>query len=210
MPRGARILVVVASLLMALAFVLPLWRIRLIAPQYPEGFGMLITVNNVVGAKENDLNSINNLNHYIGMKRIEPDAIPELRYMPLILGVLVVSGLAVAALGRRVPFVAWAVALAATLIAGLADFWRWGYDYGHNLAPDAIIRVPGMTYQPPLLGPKQLLNFVATSWPASGGWALVVGSMLVALALVQSFARRSAGEGGGPAGVAPHQAGPGA
>ena len=76
MPKSARLLVAVAALLMSLGYVLPLWRIDLIAPQYPEGLGILIKVNTVVGVKEQDLNSINNLNHYIGMQRIEPDAIP--------------------------------------------------------------------------------------------------------------------------------------
>ena len=40
---------------------------------------MLIRINTVTGIKPNDLANINGLNHYIGMKAIEPDAIPELR-----------------------------------------------------------------------------------------------------------------------------------
>jgi copper chaperone NosL len=31
-----------------------------------------------------------------------------------------------------------------------------------------------MTYQPPLIGSKQLLNFHATSWPAAGGWVAIL------------------------------------
>ena len=184
MTRTARLLVAVAALFMSAAYVLPLWRISLIAPQYPEGLGMLIRINTVVGAKESDLQSINGLNHYIGMKTIEPNAIPELRFMPIILGVLVLTGLGIAALGKRIPFVAWSIALALVLAAGLADYWKWGYDYGHDLSPTAIIKIEGMTYQPPLIGSKQLLNFRATSWPASGGWLLVLGSLLVAVALI--------------------------
>ncbi len=184
MPKIARILVAVAALLMSAGFVLPLWRVDLIAPQYPEGLGMLIRVNTVVGVKEQDLNSINNLNHYIGMKRIEPDAIPELKYMPAILGTLVVTALLVALLGRRRVFYGWTVAFGAVLLAGLYDYWKWGYEYGHDLDVEtAIIKIPDMTYQPPLIGSKQLLNFVATSWPASGGWLLVLASVLVAVAV---------------------------
>jgi copper chaperone NosL len=52
-------------------------------------------------------------------------------------------------------------------IAGLIDFYMWGYDYGHNLNPRAPIKVPGMSYQPPLIGCKQLLNINACSWPHS-------------------------------------------
>lgn len=184
MPKIARILVAVAALLMSAGFVLPLWRVDLIAPQYPEGLGMLIRVNTVVGVKEQDLNSINNLNHYIGMKRIEPDAIPELKYMPAILGTLVVTALLVALIGRCRVLYAWTAAFGAVLVAGLYDYWKWGYEYGHDLDVDtAIIKIPDMTYQPPLIGSKQLLNFVATSWPASGGWLLVLASVLVAVAV---------------------------
>ncbi len=188
MPKTARILVAVAALLMCVGYVLPLWRVNLVAPQYPEGLGILIKVNTVVGVKEQDLNSINNLNHYIGMKHIEPDAIPELRYMPAVLGCLVVTALLIAALGRRRVLYAWSVAFLAVLVAGLVDYWKWGYDYGHNLdMTTAIIKIPDMTYQPPLIGSKQLLNFTATSWPASGGWALVLATVLVAVAIWQSF-----------------------
>lgn len=186
MPKTARILVAVAALLMSAGFVLPLWRVDLIAPQYPEGLGMLIRVNTVVGVKEQDLNSINNLNHYIGMKRIEPDAIPELKYMPAILGTLVATAMLVALIGRRRVFYVWTAAFGAVLLAGLYDYWKWGYEYGHDLDMDtAIIKIPDMTYQPPLIGSKQLLNFVATSWPASGGWLLVLASALVAVAVWQ-------------------------
>lgn len=172
---------------MSAGFVLPLWRVDLIAPQYPEGLGMLIRVNTVEGVKEQDLNSINNLNHYIGMKHIEPDGIPELRYMPAILGALILTALGVAALGKRGALYAWSTLLVLVLTAGLYDYWRWGYDYGHNLDTDvAIIKIPGMTYQPPLIGSKQLLNFTATSWPASGGWLLVTATALVGVAVYQS------------------------
>jgi hypothetical protein len=186
-PKSARLLVAVAALLMSLGYLLPLWRVNLVAPQYPEGLGILIKINTVVGVKEQDLNSINNLNHYIGMKRIEPDAIPELRFMPAILGGLVVTALLVAAIGHRKVLYGWSVALGTVLSAGLYDYWKWGYDYGHNLDVDtAIIKIPGMTYQPPLIGSKQLLNFTATSWPAPGGWGLVIATVLVGVAIWQS------------------------
>lgn len=176
---------------MLLGYVTPLWRIQLIAPQYPEGLGLRIWVNQVRGARPPDLNSINNLNHYIGMQRIEPDAISELRLMPWILGALVVSGLVVAAVGRRKVLLGWLAGASLVAAAGLGDFWKWGYDYGHKLDPHAIIKIPGMSYQPPLVGSKQLLNFHATSWPDIGGWAIVVALVLAAAALILDR-RRSA------------------
>jgi len=166
-------------------FFAPIWRVSLDAPQYPEGIGMEIWINNVTGVKENDLANINNLNHYIGMKRIEPDAIPELRLMPWVVGALLVSGLAVSALGRRRLAQVWVGTFVVVALVGLADFWRWEYDYGHDLdMENAIIKVPGMSYQPPLIGSKQLLNFRATSLPAAGGAAAILALGLGVLALV--------------------------
>ncbi|MCB0637569.1 MAG: nitrous oxide reductase accessory protein NosL, partial [Lewinella sp.] len=47
----------------------------------------------------------------------------------------------------------------------------WEYDYGHNLSDTAPIKVPGQTYQPPLLGVGHILNFTALSFPSVGGIA---------------------------------------
>jgi hypothetical protein len=191
MHRSSRVILAVAALLLGALYLLPLWRIDLVAPQYPEGLGLRILVDGIVGRSENDLNSINNLNHYIGMQRIEPDAIPELRYMPWIVAGLIALGLAAAAIGRRSVLYAWIIALVTSATAGLVDFWRWGYDYGHNLDPEAAIQVPGMSYQPPLIGPKTLLNFRADSWPDLGGLvAFAVVAIALGVAVFEFRARR--------------------
>jgi copper chaperone NosL len=189
LSRAPRVLVAAAALLLGALYVTPLWSIRLIAPQYPEGLGLIIRLSTITGAKEHDLQSINSLNHYIGMRAIEPDAIPELRLMPWIVAGLIAFGLMAALMGRRRVLVAWVATFAAAGVGGMYDFWRWGYDYGHNLdAGQAIIVVPGMTYQPPLLGSKQLLNFTATSWPALGGWIAGVALLCAATAVYLAFA----------------------
>lgn len=187
MTRSSRLSLAAAALLVALVYVLPLWHIALKAPQYPEGLGFYIAVNKIVGEKPQDLNSINNLNHYIGMKRILPEAIPELRFMPLFAAGLIAAGLLAAAIGKRPLVYAWVGIFIAGALAGLADFYIWGYDYGHNLDPEAIIKIPGMTYQPPLIGTKQLLNFHAASWPASGGWVLITALAIGTWVAVREF-----------------------
>ena len=96
MTRWSRMLLAAVSLLLATTYFFPLWHIGLTAPQYPEGLGLYIWVNQITGVKPHDLNSINGLNHYIGMKAIEPDAIPELRFMPWILAGLIAGGLGTA------------------------------------------------------------------------------------------------------------------
>jgi copper chaperone NosL len=184
MPRLSRLLVLTASVLLGGVVLLPLWRISLHAPQYPEGLGMSIRTSTVVGAKPHDLDNINALNHYIGMQQIDPAAIPELRFMPWIIAGLAGLGVVAAMVGRKWPVVAWLGAFAALGVAGMYDFWRWGYDYGHNLSDDAIIKIPGMAYQPPLVGTKQLLNFTATSLPDVGGIVLGLAFVLGVAALV--------------------------
>lgn len=186
MDRLSRTALAVLALALLALFALPLWHVALIAPQYPEGLGFYIWVDKMSG----DLQSINGLNHYIGMKAIEPESIPELRFMPWALGVLVATGLAAAAWGRRKGLTAWVALLVLGALAGLADFWKWGYDYGHNLDPTAAIRIPGMSYQPPVLGSKELLNFHATSLPATGGW-VAFAVVLVGVALIVRERRRS-------------------
>ena len=191
MTSRARWMVLVAVALLGTAYLLPLWRVDLIAPQYPEGLGMLIRINGVDGVKPNDLNSINGLNHYIGMRAIVPESIPELRWMPWILGALMAGGVLVAATRLRALLYVWGGALGVLLAAGLWDYWRWGYDYGHNLDTEhAIIKIPGMTYSPPVIGSKQLLNFRANSWPAAGGVAMGLAALLVTVAIVQTARRR--------------------
>lgn len=177
MAKASRVLLLVASIALGLAYVLPIWTIRLEAPQYPEGLGMVIRLNTIEGLKEHDLNNINNLNHYIGMQRIVPESIPELTLMPWIVAFLMVSGMLVALLGRKKLLYGWTALFLAVSLAGLADFWKWEYDYGHNLDEEtAIIKIPGMSYQPPLIGSRQILNFTAHSWPASGGIVLMLAA----------------------------------
>ena len=188
MAKRSRILILVASLALGLMYVLPVWTIDLEAPQYPEGLGMVIQINTIEGKKRHDLANINNLNHYIGMKEIVPESIPELRIMPIVVAVLMVLGALTALLGRRRVLYAWTTLLVVVSLAGLADFWKWEYDYGHNLNDEiAIIKIPGMSYQPPLIGSREILNFTAHSWPGAGGWAAILA---VATAVLLSGAER--------------------
>lgn len=189
MARGTRLLLAGGSLALGLLYLTPLWRIGLRAPQYPEGLGLRIWINRITGAAPQDLESINNLNHYIGMRRIVPESIPELRYLPWILAGLIGAGLLVALLGRRTLLYAWLAVFAAGAVAGLGDLWKWGYDYGHQLDPRAIIQIPGMSYQPPLIGGKQLLNFHASSWPGTGGW-IAIAVLLLTLWIAIAERRR--------------------
>lgn len=185
MPKLSRVLLALASALMLCALRLPLWSVHLVAPQYPEGLGLVIDAHTVRGATEHDLENINELNHYIGMKVIDPQAIPELRVIPWVIAGLAVLAAVIAIGGTPELALAWLGAFAVAGAIGMWDFWRWEYGYGHDLDfAHAIIKIPGISYQPPLIGSKQLLNFTASSWPAAGSVILGLAFALGIAAVV--------------------------
>jgi copper chaperone NosL len=177
MKTSNRILFALAALLLIPLYFMPFWSISMKAPQFPEGIGMYIHIDDVTGHSRHDLQSINILNHYIGMQEINVDEIPEIRIMPWIIAFLIGLGIIAAAAGTRPVLAIWIGLFILLAIAGMIDYYLWGYEYGHNLSPDAPIKVPGMSYQPPLIGSKQLLNIRASSWPY---W----GSLFIALSMV--------------------------
>ena len=167
-----------------LTFVFPLWYIDLEAPQYPEGIGLEIWINQIVGQNPHDLANINGLNHYIGMKEIEPESIPELKIMPYLMIFMMLFGLMAGILGKRTLVYTWILLFIIMAAIGMYDFYMWEYDYGHNLNPKAAIKIPGMAYQPPLIGSKMLLNFNAVSMPDISFYILFSVVILAVIALL--------------------------
>ena len=161
---------ILAALGLLLLFAFPMWKIVLLAPQYPDGVIMHIWINKLGGNSPGTLQNVNILNHYIGMKYIEPDSIPELKYFQYIILGMVALGLVVSFINRRQLFLAWSILMILLGALGLYDFYLWEYDYGHNLSPDAPIKIPDASFQPPLIGTKQILNFTAKSLPHIGGY----------------------------------------
>jgi copper chaperone NosL len=174
MSITSRLFIAIASLGMTTVFFLPVWFIFLIAPQYPEGLEMNIWLTKITG----QVDIINGLNHYIGMKKISADMFPEFGYMKYILAGFIAFGLIVAIIGKRRLLLSLLVVTLIMAGAALYDYYRWSYDYGHNLDPAAAIKVPGMSYQPPIIGHKTLLNFDAYSYPDIGGWIVIVAGAI--------------------------------
>ncbi len=186
MTAGSRILTAVFALSLGLAWVFPMWTIELEAPQYPEGLGMEIWINRLSG----DINTINGLNHYIGMQQINEQSIPELKWMPWFLGLIIVAGLIAALAGRKIVFTLWVALFGILGTVAAFDFYSWEYDYGHTLDPAAAIKIPGMSYQPPLLGSKQLLNFTAHSYPGAAGMVIMGNGIALLVMLIMQWTKR--------------------
>ena len=190
LTQGSRWIIAISALLMVIAYFVPIWQILMWAPQYPEGLTMKIWLDNITG----DVKIISALNHYIGMRHIEVSMFPEFRYMIYFVAFIMGCGFLTAGLNRRFFLWAYVFLIISAGIAGLVDFYLWGYDYGHNLDPTAPIIVPGMSYQPPLIGTKQLLNFIAFSGPDIGGWIfLVTGILAVGVLLAELYISRKVG-----------------
>lgn len=175
---SSKIMSYIAAVSLIISLFVPLWRIELDAPQYPEGLALQIFPHKLGG----DVEIINGLNHYIGMQTLHADNFIEFTVLPYIIGAFAFLMILVGILGKRnwlnIVFGMFVV----FGIVAMIDFWRWEYDYGHNLDPNAAIIVPGMAYQPPLIGFKQLLNFGAYSIPDWGGWLFIFAGMLLLVA----------------------------
>ena len=173
-------LLLVMVLLVSSVFV-PMWRIELSAPQYPEGLVLQLHANKIGG----DVDIINGLNHYIGMKTLHKEDFIEFTVLPYIIGFFAFCAVVVTVVAKKKALYALFVAFILFGILAGVDFYRWNYEYGHNLDPNAAIRVPGMSYQPPLIGYKQLLNFGAYSIPDIGGWMLIASGFLLFLLVIK-------------------------
>ena len=178
-----RIVLVLCSALLVAVLYVPMWRIDLDAPQYPEGLNLLIYANKIGG----NVDIINGLNHYIGMKTMHTEDFIEFTILPYIIGGFAALFLLVAILrNTKLMNILFIMFLTFGVVA-MVDFWKWEYDYGHNLNPDAAIIVPGMAYQPPLIGFKQLLNFGAYSIPDTGGWLFVAAGALLLFCVIMTY-----------------------
>lgn len=187
--RTPQWLMLVAVLLLLGVFLFPLWQITLEAAQFPGGLRLNIWINKFSGDEGGGdiIANINILNHYIGMQKIVPDAIPELKYFPYVIYFMMGLGLLVAFLNRTWAYLLWGVIMIVLSVLGVYDFYLWMYDYGHNLDPYAPIKIPGMTFMPPLFGEKDLLNFYVKSYPS---WATILLGISILLSFISFWLHR--------------------
>lgn len=176
-----RVLIALLTIPLLLSFLAPLWTIRLTAPQYPDGLTMSIYSWKLTGGNGgHDIAEINELNHYIGMRKIDRSHLSDLDWMPFAFGLLALLAFRVAAIGNLRGLIDLAVG---TWYVGLFAMARFGYQmylYGHDLDPHAEIRM--QPFMPALFGSKHIANFVTTSLPDWG--ALLVGLFAAGLSVL--------------------------
>jgi hypothetical protein len=201
--RKDKIIMIIGSLLLLLLFVFPLWKITLLAPQYPEPLGLNIHITHLSdGNQFNDVNNIDLLNHYIGMAHLPTkinvdkgvvDPFKEFVIIPIVVIALSILGIIFGFIGKRKLYATWLGLLVISGIVGMYDFYNWLYIYGHDLNPDAILKITDkvtgemMAYQPPIFGFKQMLNFQVYSYPSTGVYFIVAAFIFACLAFYLNF-----------------------
>ena len=175
--KKSKLLMFVGSICLLALFVMPMWNITLQAPQYPDAIGLNIWINKIVDTKPNDIQNINLMNHYVGMKEI-PGHMAEFDIFPWVISIMSALGVIFAFIGNRYLFLGWFIVMVVLGTIGMYDFYAWEYDYGHNLDENAAIKIPGQGYQPPLIGVKQILNFRVISQPLAGAYFMFTGMFL--------------------------------
>jgi len=191
--KKSSIIMLIGVLMLLGLFKFPLWNITLGAPQYPDPLGMDIYISGIQGTKEFDLQNIDGVNHYIGMKKIpKNDEMWEFSVFPIVIGSMVALGVVLGLLGlfgkiSHRWFLGWFVLMTVLGVLGMYDFNAWLLDYGTDLDPKAILKMTDangnpLSYKPPLLGTAEILNFKAHSYPRMGGYMLFVGMAFSVLA----------------------------
>ena len=188
-PRG---LLILAALLLSLAYVAPLWRLTMLAPQHPDGLRLSVYSYKLAGGNDGrDIREANVLLHSLGLPDLAQTEFTEFQWIPFVVGAVGLLLLRCAVLGNLSTIVDLLVLFA---YFGLFSLWSFGYklhEYGRNLAATTAANVP--PFPPPVFGHKAAGDFQVFSFPGPGAYALLAAFLLVAAAAW--LARREAREG---------------
>lgn len=178
-----RILLVLALVPLVWGATERLWTIHFLAPQYPRGLELHVYSYSIEGGNEGvDLSEINTLNHYVGMRALDPAEFADLDFLPFAIGALVLLALRVAVVGDVRALVDLAVLTGYLGVFGIGRFVYMLYTYGHNLDPKAPIHMEG--FMPPVWGTREIANFTVASFPGGGTFLIsAFGALVTLLAL---------------------------
>ena len=184
-PR-ARLAVLGAGALLLVVGAAPLWQLTMFAGQFPEGLRLGIHSWKLVGGNGGaDLQGINILNHYIGMREIQAADFVEMKFIPFALGAFLLLGARAATFARVRDLIDLTVLFLYFGTFSVAVFGYRMWSYGHTLSPDAPIKVEAFT--PPVFGHQHIANFDVYSFPGLGTYAaLAYGAVLVTVLVVEA------------------------
>ena len=182
--RLSTALLIAAAALLAVSTLLPYWRIRLNAPQYPNGLFITVYVNHLKG----DVREVDGLNHYIGMAPLEDAANIERSLAPIAMAVIALMIVSVAFIHSK-----WLAVLAIPAMLFpfifLADMWVWLWYYGNHLDPTAALSSSIDPFTPAILGTGVVGQFSTTAVLQIGWYLALLASILTGVGL--HFRRRA-------------------
>ncbi|WP_134699344.1 hypothetical protein [Ammoniphilus sp. YIM 78166] len=170
---SSSVLVTIASLLLFASLYFPWWGMQFIAPQYPEGLDIIVYPHKLEG----QVDIINGLNHYIGMKEFSEKNFPELNYLPYVIAGLALLVLISGWWRRWKGLAAVAMLYAVGGVLGIYDIHRWLRDFGMNLDPRAPIKID--PFVPPVYGENQIANFITYSYFSIGSFLLGASFLII-------------------------------
>jgi hypothetical protein len=179
------ILLMTAAVLLVASIFFPYWRMRLNAPQYPNGLFVTVYVNHMTG----DVREIDGLNHYIGMAPLDDAAQIERNLAPVALVAIVLMIIGLAFIHRKWAFILALPAISFPFVF-LVDMWVWLWYYGNHLDPTAALSSAVKPFTPAILGTGHVGQFSTTAWLMPGWYLALLATILSAIAL---WLRRRAG-----------------
>lgn len=181
LPGG---LLLVARILLLVSLFLPYWQMDLVAPQYPNNLHLTAHVNQLSG----DVEEIDGLNHYIGMRSLHEAAQIE-RSVGVYVMILFVVLLELASFIHS----RWTVLLVIPVMffpfVFLIDLHLWMSHFGQNLDPNAPLSNAVDPFVPPVLGTGTVGQFKTVAWPGIGLILSGIASIVMLFALF--FHRRA-------------------
>jgi len=177
-------LLLIARVLLLVAIFVPFWHMELVAPQYPNNLQLTAYVNHLAG----DVDEINSLNHYIGMRPLEEAAQIERSVGVYVLILFVVMLEFAGYIHSR-----WAVLLVLPVLTFpgvfLIDLYLWMSHFGMNLDPSAPLSNSVDPFVPPILGSGFIGQFETIS---SAGPGLILSTMASVVMVVALYFHRRA------------------
>lgn len=177
-------LMLIAGAMLLISIFLPYWKMEMQAPQYPNGLEMTVYVNKVQG----DVDEVDGLNHYIGMRPISEAGQFE-RSMSLI-AIAALLALVVASIFMHNPCalaLTWPVILYPGIF--LLDLWLWMRSFGQDLDPSAPLSNIIEPFVPQIIGSGQVAQFKTEAIWMPGLYLAFAASVVILIGIF--FHRRA-------------------